>query len=57
MPCNRCHGLLIREQTWSADNDFREVSFIRCVNCGNYQFVKKEGAPSGANEIEVSAVC
>ena len=57
MQCHRCHGLLIREKTWSPDNDFREVSFIRCVNCGNCQFVKEEGVPPDASKVGVSAAC
>ena len=42
MRCHRCHGLLIPEQTLSVDNDFRQVSYTRCVNCGCYQFMKQE---------------
>ena len=42
MDCNRCHGLVIQEKSWSADNDFRKLTYLRCVNCGNYQFPRKD---------------
>ena len=42
MQCSRCHGFVIREKSLSADNDFQNLTYLRCVNCGNYQFANKQ---------------
>lgn len=36
MRCSRCHGLAVVDEWWSADNDYRKVEGIRCVNCGSF---------------------
>ena len=42
MECRRCQGVLVHEETWSVNNDFRQISYMRYVNFGNYQFMEKD---------------
>lgn len=35
MRCSRCHGLVVFDEWWSTNNDYRRVEGTRCVNCGN----------------------
>ena len=35
MRCSRCHGLVVYDELWSTENDYRKVEGVRCVNCGN----------------------
>ena len=39
MNCDRCRGLLVEDSIWSLNNDFLEVSYMRCVNCGHHEFI------------------
>lgn len=42
MRCDRCHGLMIRDSLRSTDNDYRKVTYARCINCGRYHFARDE---------------
>jgi len=39
MDCDRCRGLLVEDSIWSLNNDFLEVHYMRCVNCGHHEFI------------------
>ncbi len=43
MQCDRCQGLLIHEDSLSVNNDYSKISYLRCVNCGQYLFVGGKG--------------
>ena len=40
MRCHRCDGLLTRDSSWSLTEANTCFEYLRCVNCGNHQFVK-----------------
>ena len=38
MRCHRCGGLLTPDSAWSLTETYTHLDYLRCVNCGNYQF-------------------
>ena len=58
MRCERCNGLCIHEDFRSVDNDYGRVSYMRCVNCGFYQFARHADArvnPDIVHQLPIAA--
>ena len=36
--CHRCDGLLTHDSAWSLTEPYTHLDYVRCINCGNYQF-------------------
>ena len=55
MQCHRCDGLLTYDSSWSLTEANTCFEYLRCVNCGNHQFVKGI-SPEGAMQMKKTRV-
>jgi len=47
--CHRCDGLLTHDSSWSPIEAYTHLNYLKCVNCGNYQFDSSVSGIVGLN--------
>lgn len=45
MKCQRCQGLMVRDEIFDPDGPYLHIEVLRCVNCGRTLNFKKNDSP------------
>ena len=46
MKCQRCEGLMVRDEIFDPDGPYLHIEVLRCVNCGETVYVDKKVLPN-----------
>lgn len=42
MKCQRCEGLMVRDEIYDPDGPYLHIEVLRCLNCGGTVYVNKK---------------
>ena len=45
MKCQRCEGLMVKDEIFDPDGPYLHIGVLRCLNCGATLYINKEGRP------------